>query len=64
MLIGIRLEQRRKAAVAVGILHLEKPIATDEADYAQVERSTAAPFLGIEPASDRPHLFDFPEHRP
>ena len=55
-----------QAAVATGVLHwkVEKPIATDEADYAQAEGSTAAPFPRIEPASDRPQLFDFTEHRP
>src|SRR4051812_10369779 len=30
----------------------------------QAERSSAAPLPRTEPASNRPQLFDFPEHRP
>ena len=39
------------------------PVATDEADHAQVERGSAAPFPRIEPASDRPQLFHLAENR-
>ncbi len=37
--------------------------AGEEADHAQVEGSSAAPFPRTEPASDRPQLFHFPKHR-
>ena len=45
-------------------LKVETPVATEEADHAQVEGSSAAPFPRIEPASNRPQLLHFPEHRP
>jgi len=45
-------------------IHLRDPVATEEADHAQVEGSSAAPFARNEPASDRSQLLDFAEHRP
>jgi hypothetical protein len=38
------------------------PAATEKADHAQVEGSTAAPFPRDEPASDRPQLFGLAKH--
>src|SRR3954471_18593721 len=65
MVIGMRLERRGRAAVATE-LHWKwrLPVATEEADHAQVEGSSAAPFPRTEPASDRPRLFHFPKHGP
>src|ERR1035438_7385206 len=44
-------------------LVVENPVAPEEADHAQVEGSSAAPFARTEPASDRPQLWHFPEQR-
>ena len=69
------LERARRAAVASGLalkwisppksnFEVETPVATEEADHAQIEGSFAASFARIEPASDRAQLLDFTEHRP
>ena len=43
---------------------LRLPVATEGADHAQVEGSSAAPFPQTEPAPDRPQLFHLAKHRP
>ena len=43
-------------------LVVENPVAPEEADHAQVEGSSAAPFARTEPASDRSQLWHFPAH--
>ena len=59
------MERRRKAVVATGSTGKWRiPAATEKADHAQVEGSTAAPFPRDEPATDRPQLFDLAKHRP
>lgn len=40
------------------------PFATEEADHAQVKRSSATPFPRTEPASNRPQLLHLAKHRP
>jgi hypothetical protein len=51
------LERRRKAVVATGSTGKWRiPVATEEADHAQVEGSSAATFARTEPASDCPQL--------
>src|ERR1039457_1162567 len=45
-------------------LVVENPVATEEADHAQVEGSSAAPFPRTEPAPDRPQLFPLAKHCP
>src|SRR6266436_4547781 len=52
----MRLERRRRAAVVVDSTDKWRlPVATEEADHAQVEGSSAAPFPRTEPAPDCPH---------
>src|SRR6266478_311648 len=59
------LERRRRAVVAADSTgKWRNPAATEKADHAQVEGSTAAPFPRDEPASDCPQLFDLAKHRP
>src|ERR1019366_2515612 len=58
------LERRRKAVVAADSTGKWRILAaTEKADHAQVEGSTAAAFPRDEPASDRPQLFGLTKHR-
>src|SRR5271168_553543 len=58
------LERRRKAVVAADSTGKWRiPAATEKADHAQVEGSTAAAFPRDEPAPDRPQLFGLAKHR-
>src|ERR1017187_8237978 len=57
------LERRRKVVVAADSTGKWRiPAATEKADDAQIEGSTAAPFPRDEPASDRPQLFGLAKH--
>src|SRR3954452_24882607 len=65
MVIGLGLERRRRQRWRLDSTRKWRPlVATEEADHAQVEGSSAAPFPRTEPASDRPRLFHFPKHGP